>query len=170
LEDFLRLRFAKAEDRRRHTAEERTATLLDGVTLMDVHAAQQEITSSPYSGDYLELALATVLSLRFAERDGALIWLLGVGAPSSDKTESVLGLRQMPQTYLLDSLTENSFISGYVNADGTPATDLLGELTGKCLLIKDLTTLFSLKEDILKRVLGDLQSNLRWLFCAVYGH
>jgi hypothetical protein len=107
---------------------------------MDVHAAQQEITSSPYSGDYLELALATVLSLRFAERDGALIWLLGVGAPSSDKTESVLGLRQMPQTYLLDSLTENSFISGYVNADGTPATELLGELTGKCLLIKDLTS------------------------------
>src|SRR5262249_19669257 len=97
------------------------------------------------------------------------IWLLGVGAPSSDKTESVLGLRQMPETYFLDSLTENSFVSGFINPDGTAASDLLAELKGKCFLIKDLTTLFSLKEDVLKRVLGDLQSIYDGFFARFTG-
>jgi hypothetical protein len=132
--------------------------LIENVSLIQVHAAQQEISSSPHSSDFLELALATAVSLRFFDQGGALIWLLGVGAPSSDKTETILGLRQMPNSYFLDALTENSFVSGFINPDGTPASDLLSELKGKCFLIKDLTTLFSLKEDVLKRVLGDLQS------------
>lgn len=149
---------AKEKQKARPAHEQTTYKLLSSVALIEVHAAQQEVTSSPYSSDFLELALAVVVSQRIAERDGAPLWLLGVGAPSSDKTQTALGLSRMPEVYFLDTLTENSFITGYLDPSGEEPKDLLAELKGKALLIKDLTTLFSLKEDIVKRILGDLQS------------
>src|SRR5262249_10481749 len=116
---------------------------------------------SPHSHDELELALAAATSLSVADQDDtALVWLLIVGVPSSDKTATMLLLKGSPQTYYLDTLTVNSFASGFV--DARPGTgkqpDLLPLLNGKCLVIKDLTTLFSLRDDAVKKVLGDLQS------------
>jgi hypothetical protein len=89
---------------------EPSVTLLESVTLGQVHAAQQKITSSPYSADLLEIALATAVSLIFAQHDGTPVWMLAVGNPSSDKTESALSIAQAPEIYCLDTMTENSFI------------------------------------------------------------
>ena len=132
--------------------------LVEDVNLIQVHAAQRKITSSPYSADLLEILLAASASLLFSQNDGVLVWVLAVGNPSSDKTETVLGISQAPEVYFLDTMTENSFITGYVKPDGSSPSDLLAELDNKCLLIKDLTSLFSMKDDVIKRVLGDLQS------------
>jgi hypothetical protein len=158
LDNFLRQKDAKAQAGAENP-EPQAVELPREVTLIEVHAAQQEVTSSPYSSDFLELCMAAVASEKFALRDGVKpSWLMGVGAPSSDKTETALSLSLSPEVYLLDTLTENSFISGYMNPDGSAPLDLLAELTGRCLLIKDYTTLFSLKDDIIKRIIGDLQS------------
>ena len=130
-------------------------------SLADMHTLQEELTSSPHSHDELELALATTTSLGVSEQDNtALVWLLIVGVPSSDKTATVLLLRDSPQTFYLDTLTENSFVSGFTESQpGKKAhQDLLPLLDGKCLIVKDLTTLFSLREDRIKKILGDLQS------------
>src|SRR5262245_38436482 len=128
--------------------------------LAQIHAFQQELTSSPYSHDLIELALAVATSLSVSRQDEtALVWLLVAGAPSSDKTQTIMLLRELPYAYYLDTLTENSFVSGYLDPKtGIPAQDLLRELDGRCLLIKDLTTRFSLREDKVKKILGDLQS------------
>ena len=42
--------------------------------------------------------------------------------------------------------------------DGSDPDDLLPLLDGKCFVIKDLTTIFSLKEDTIKKILGDMTS------------
>jgi len=130
-----------------------------GVKLWDIHAAQQELTSSPYSGDVLEMALAVAASLPIARRDGTPpVWALCVGVPSSDKTECVSTLKLAPEVYFLDTLTENSFVTGYLDSAGTPVKDLLPELNGKCLVVKDYTTLFSMKDETIKKILGDMQT------------
>lgn len=85
------------------------------------------------------------------------IWLLLVGAPSSFKTE-LIRLIDLPSIYSLDTLTENAFVSGFVHQDGSEPEDLLPMLDGKCFVIKDLTTMFSLREDTIKKILGDLTS------------
>lgn len=128
--------------------------------LLDMHVLQDDLTSSPSSHDVLELALATATSLPIAEEDGtALVWLLIVGAPGSDKTQTVILLKGTPSAYYLDALTENCFVTGYVDPkSGASPKDFLPELQGKCLIIKDLTTLFSEREDKVKKILGDLQS------------
>lgn len=102
-----------------------------------------------------DLVVATYVAAKL--RTVPPIWLMVVGAPSSFKTELVR-LIDLPEVYSLDTLTENAFASGFIKADGSDPEDLLPLLDGKCLVIKDLTTLFSLKEDTIKKILGDLTS------------
>lgn len=71
----------------------------------------------------------------------------------------MLSLKEAENVYYLDAMTENSFASGYVDAKtGDRPRQLLPDLDGKCLVIKDLTTIFSMREDKVKKILGDLQS------------
>lgn len=126
--------------------------------LLNLHAAWAEVVSS--TGDLPELVAAVLVSPVVAKRLGTgPLWLLLVGPPSSSKTQAVQPARILPSVYFLDSLTENSFVSGYV-PEGGKAQDLLGELLGKCLIVKDLTSFLSMREETVKKVLGDL--------CSVY--
>lgn len=129
--------------------------------LIQIHNTLSGLTSSPYSHDVVELVLATVTSLALhSQEHPAPVWLLIAGAPSSGKTEAVLLLKDAQSVCYLDALTENSLVSGYIN-DKTgegPKRQLLEELHGKCLVIKDLTTMFSMREDRVKKLLGDFQS------------
>lgn len=129
-------------------------------SLFDIHRVLGESMSSPWIHDVIEIAIATSINMPLLEKskDNGLLWVLIIGNPSSYKTESVLHLSGTPYCYFLDSLTANSFVSGYVDVTGEKAKDLLPELKGKFLIIKDYTTLFSLNEDLIKKVLGDLQS------------
>jgi predicted transcriptional regulator len=127
--------------------------------LLRIHALQDELTSSPYSHDIIELAIATVISLPISQQDEtALVWLLIVGPPSSDKTSSVLLLKTASGIYYVDSVTENFLASGYRDQKGNRAPDLLKELDGKCLFIKELSTVFSMKSEKVRKFLGDLQA------------
>ena len=128
--------------------------------LSDIHRLQDELTSSPSSHDMLELAMATATSLDICLADETpLVWSIMAGAPGSDKTQTVLAMREAVNAYFLDTLTGNSFITGFVPEGGKkPVEDLLPQLDGKCLVIKDMTTLFSLREDKVKEILGALQS------------
>ncbi len=85
------------------------------------------------------------------------LWLMIIGVPSSFKTELVK-LFELDEVYTLDTLTENSFASGYVEKGTKKTFDLLPNLNDKCLIIKDLTTLFSLNDETVKKILGDLTS------------
>jgi hypothetical protein len=127
--------------------------------LWQIHSLLAEVTSSPWSHDALELAMATAVSLRISEQDEtALVWLMIVGAPSGDKTSSVLLLKKAKQhVYYADSVTENFLASGYRDeTTRNRAPNLLEELNGKCLVLKELSTVLSLHPTKVKKFLGDL--------------
>ncbi len=129
--------------------------------LRQIHLLQNEVTSSAASGDLIELVYAVAISLRFSDRDyTAPVWLMIAGSPSSGKTDTVLGLNGHPKVVYLDTLTENAFVSGYVDPRTGVSTqsDLLPKLDGKCLVVKDLTTIFSLRPEKVKKLLGDLSA------------
>ena len=128
--------------------------------LHQIHQLMGELTSSPASHDIIELAMATVTSLAISQEDGTpLVWLIVVGPPGSDKTQTVLSLQGCENTEFLDTLTPASFVTGYINdKTGEKAQDLLPLLNGRCLIIKDLTTLFSMRAEKVQQILGDLQS------------
>lgn len=125
--------------------------------LYRIHAGLEEVSSADH--DLIEVLLASAISLAVSRQTGdALLWLLVIGNPSGDKTNQASLLADMPHVYFLDTLTENSFITGYVPEDGEPSRDLLAELDGRCLIVKELGTLFSMKAELIHKVLGDLQA------------
>ena len=106
--------------------------------------------------EMLEIAIAVCVSSVL--RLNPPLWLLLVGAPSSFKTELVNLFGSLSEVYTLDTMTKNAFVSGFVKKDGSDPEDLLPLLNDKCFIVKDLTTIFSLKEDTVKKLLGDLTS------------
>lgn len=125
--------------------------------LYQIHALLDEMSSA--SHDLVELLLACSISLPVTQAaEEALVWLMAVGAPSGDKTNQASLLKEMPQIYFLDTLTENAFVTGYVPESGERPNDLLSELNGRCLVIKELGSLFSRKAEVIRQVLGDLQA------------
>src|SRR5262249_4708223 len=84
--------------------------------LAQMHALLNELTSSPYSHDMLEITLAIATSVAISNLDvSELVWLFLVAPPGYDKTTTVMVLKGSPQVFVLDTLTENAFISGFVD-------------------------------------------------------
>jgi len=106
--------------------------------LLQIHAVQEELTSSHGSHDKMELSIATATSLDFSRADDSpMVWMIIADPPSSDKTQTVAPLRNSGVDYFLDNLTAKAFISGFIDPNtGKPAQDLLPALDGKCLIMK----------------------------------
>lgn len=103
-----------------------------------------------------ELVAAVLVSNAVAKQLGSgPVWLLLVGPPASGKTEATEAAKDTDQAYYLDTLTENSFITGYIRDDGK-SKDLLPELADKVLVVKDMAPLLSGKDDSVAKILGDL--------------
>ena len=128
--------------------------------LLRIHAQLDDLTSSPWSDDALELTLGVALSLRVSEADeSALVWLMIVGPPSDGKTATVLLLKTAQGVYCVDTVTENFLASGYRDEKtGKSAPDLFKELDGRCVIIKEFGTVLSLRADKVRKFLGDLQA------------
>src|SRR2546426_674368 len=136
-----------------------------------LHTLLDNYVSAPSRHDDLDVALATVYAVKLGLLDGrSPLWLLFVDPPSSGKTDIVGTLRpDKEHVVFLDTLTAEAFLSGAVSKQGTRAAKLLPLLNHKCLVVKDLTTLFSLKHETVKKILGDLQSIYDGEFRKGYG-
>lgn len=108
------------------------------------------------SEEVFKIVTAVIVSSCF--RHNPPLWLMLVGVPSSFKTELVGLYSDMDEVYTLDTLTENAFVSGYVSPDGLETQDLLPLLDEKSFIVKDLNTLFSMNQEMVKKILGDLTS------------
>ncbi len=131
--------------------------------LASIHASMDEVTSSPWAHDVVELVMATAISTLFADQPNhALVWLLVEGNPSSGKTSTILTLGNDRRIIYVDNLTDNSLASGYVpKTKQARKPDLLRELErtrAVALVIKDLTSLLSGKDERVAAVLGDFNS------------
>ncbi len=132
--------------------EELPKLLSEKVTLDEVHEKVSQIGS--YPKEMLELIMATTVSANL--NLPVSLWLMIVGVPSSLKTELTKALSYLPSVYYLDSMTQNPFVSGYIPPDGGQPHDLLPELDKKCFICRDYTTLFSLNEETVKKLLGEM--------------
>ncbi|MFA5895205.1 MAG: bifunctional DNA primase/polymerase [Candidatus Shapirobacteria bacterium] len=131
------------------TQTPRSNSLKEKVSLGEALEAVERVL--PGKKDLVLLAMATCISHMI---DGKTpLWLMFIGVPSSAKTEVARMVGKVPWVYFLDALTENAFVSGMKGSE-----DLLPLLNSKCLVVKDFTTTLSQKEEMVKKVLGDLTS------------
>lgn len=107
----------------------------------------------PNTKNTLKIMLAVATS--GVRKNRVMLWLLLVGSPSSGKTDLVKLIKNNKDVMCLDNLTQNSFITGERSTEKDKTYDLLPLLNGKCLVIKDWTSLFSLDEKATKKIIGD---------------
>src|SRR5262245_43141264 len=100
--------------------------------------------------------LPVTLGARAAHRFGGTpVWLLLVAPPSGSKTELILALRRMPDTYFLSELTARTFASGLETHGAAPS--LLARLYEEVLLLKDFTTVLEMHHDERQAILAQLR-------------
>lgn len=102
----------------------------------------------------LDLLCAIAISV-YTKSDS--IWLLIIGAPSSGKTEFVNTLSGLVYSHQVSTLTENAFLSGMGGSDGKEKSLLHKIGDNGLLLMKDYTSILSLKEELRKKILGDMR-------------
>lgn len=125
----------------------------DGI--VNIEILQQELEKFlPNTSVALKLMLAVATS--GVRNNPVMLWLLFIGSPSSGKTELLKLIKKIPHVISLDTLTQNSFISGERETDKQKVYDLLKELDRKCLIVKDWTAVLSQDERMTKKILGDL--------------
>lgn len=102
---------------------------------------------------------AAIAGARSVEGDGEPLWLIVLGVPSSGKTEMLLTIASArpKETVILDKLTPASFITGLKNDDGG-YNDLLRDLDGELLVLKDLSPILSMDATARDAIIGDLRS------------
>lgn len=104
--------------------------------------------------EHVEVAMAAYLSKNLVRKNP--IWILIVGAPSSNKTELVSLFRGFQDVVMIDALTGNPFVSGSRETKAEKAFDLLAQLHNSCYIVKEYTSFFSQSEETVKKLLGDM--------------
>lgn len=101
----------------------------------------------------IDVALATAVANRFP---GDPLWVLIVGAPSNSKTEVLRSFEGHNDCFFLSSLTARTLVSGKeTKADKDPS--LLPKLNDKLLIIKDFTSILSLRADEQREIMGQFR-------------
>lgn len=111
---------------------------------------------------WVEITLAAIVANRWKTDP---LWLLVVAPPSSAKTEFIESVSGLEDTYSLSSLTPQTFISGMKEKE----MSLIYKLNGKTLLLKDFTTLLSMRSDDKAIIFAQLREIYDGKFSKAFG-
>lgn len=97
-------------------------------------------------------------------------WLLVVGPPSNAKTEVLRSLSGHPETYFLSNLTPTTLVSGLKPKGKLADPSLLLKLDGKTLVLKDFTTVLSMRHDSQAEILAQLREVYDGSYTKAFGN
>jgi len=98
----------------------------------------------------IDIVMATALTIFLP---GDPVWLLFIAPPGSTKTEYLRSFTNNT-VYSLSTLTPQTLISGL---KGNKTADLISELDGKILILKDFTSILSKKNEDQTAIFADLR-------------
>jgi len=101
-------------------------------------------------GQAIDIVMATALTILLP---GDPVWLLLIAPPGSTKTEYLRSFTS-DRFYSLSTLTPQTLISGL---KGNKTADLISELDGKILILKDFTSILSKKNEDQTAIFADLR-------------
>ncbi len=102
--------------------------------------------------------IAIIFGTLFANKyKGDPIWLFLVAPPGGSKTELLMTLSKSPYIETVSTLTPAAMISGFQLASGKPDPSLLKKVDGRCLIVKDMTTMLSMQPLVRDEVFGILR-------------
>ena len=112
--------------------------------------------------DIVDVIVAVYIAHHFASDP---LWLMVIAAASSGKTELLMPFVGLEDVYILSSLTENTFISGWEKGEQS----LLHGLKGKVLIMKEFTTVLEMKSEKRAEVLSQLREIYDGRYSKAFG-
>lgn len=112
--------------------------------------------------DPIKVTLATYVANHFS---GDALWCFLIAPPSSLKTEIISSLSGLDDIYPLSDLTEKTLLSGFEG--GKPS--LIKRLDKKILVMKDFTTVLSMRRERRAEILAQLREIYDGAIKKVYG-
>ena len=97
------------------------------------------------------------------------LWLMVIAAPSNMKTELLNALADHPTTYSISTFTPQTLISGKKVARNNPEPSLLYELNKKLVIMKDFTTILSMRSEPRQEIFGQLREVYDGSFKKAFG-
>jgi hypothetical protein len=85
------------------------------------------------------------------------LWLLIIGSPSMGKTELLRGFCEHSNAYFLSTLTKSTLVSGFGGKASKEDCSLLPHLNDRTLIVKDLTTILTLRHEDRQEILSQLR-------------
>jgi len=110
---------------------------------------------------------STIAAVRLGEAT-ELVWSWLKGPPGVGKTEICRPVMPLDYTQAIDTLTQNSLVSGLVDESGRDFS-LIPELDGKLLIIKDFTAILRKDPKVLDAIMGQLRAIFDGSYTAAFG-
>ena len=147
---------------------------VQAINCTDIDSLYKEIQIWLYLEDkeFVEIIQVAVLD---REIDGDPVWLYVIGAPGSCKTELLNAeSKGYSKAFSLDTLTTATLVSGIAEKDKDsgeyrPIAGIMQDLDGKCLIIKDFTTILSMNQDSRTEIYGQLRAAYDGYFEKAFG-
>jgi len=116
---------------------------------------KKEIKKYLYLEDYriIDVMLGTYIANKFKTDP---LWLLVIAPPSNAKTEIMRGFLGHPDAYFLSNLTPSTLVSGQKPKGGADPSLLL-QLNDKLVILKDFTTVLSMRSENQQEILAQLR-------------
>jgi hypothetical protein len=96
-------------------------------------------------------------------------WLLFVAPPSHAKTELVISTEGHPSTCLISTITPTTLVSGMRVKKGQAEPSLLPKLDGKVIVLKDFTSVLSMRSDAQAEILAQLREVYDGQYSKAFG-
>ena len=97
-------------------------------------------------------------------------WLLLIGSPSQAKTELLRSLDGHPKAYFLSNLTPATLVSGIKPKKNEEDPSLLLKLDGKTVVLKDFTTVLSMRSENQAEILSQLREIYDGQYSKAFGN
>ena len=98
------------------------------------------------------------------------IWLIIVGPPSSTKTELLRAFDGYKNTCFISNLTPATLVSGIKAKIGNPEPSLLPRLNDKLVVLKDFTTILSMRSENQNEIMAQLREAYDGQYCKIFGN
>jgi hypothetical protein len=122
----------------------------------------------------IDIVLGAVIANQFTNADSVNLYL--IGPSSSAKTEILMSLQGDKRCYVLSSLTQNSFISGFRDAKNprvAAEVSLLFKMKNEhknILIFKDFTTVLALNKDSQSEIISQIRELVDGYFVKKVGN
>lgn len=115
----------------------------------------------------IDVVVATYIANRFAADP---LWMMIIAPPSNTKTELLRAFEGHKDAYFISNLTPSTLVSGIIPKGGRPDPSLLPKLNDKIVILKDFTTVLSMRSEQQQEILAQLRESYDGQYSKIFGN